>query len=162
MVRIELTTVIAAPIERCFDLSRSIDAHMASTGWTGECAIAGVTTGLIGSGQEVTWRGRHFGIDVTHTSRITAYDPPRYFQDSVVRGMFHRFCHDHYFALQDGRTVMKDVMQFEAPLGLAGRLIESVILKGHMRRLLARRNQCLKRVAETDEWRKFLGQLFRL
>lgn len=157
MVRIELTTVIAAPIERCFDLSRSIDAHMVSTDRIGERAIGGVTAGLIGAGQEVTWRGRHFCINVTHTSRITAYDPPRYFQDSMVRGMFHRFCHDHYFALQDGRTVMKDVMQFEAPLGLAGRLIESVILKGHMRRLLASRNQYLRRAAETDEWRKFLG-----
>jgi ligand-binding SRPBCC domain-containing protein len=157
MVRIELTTVIAAPIGRCFDLSRSIDAHMASTDRTGERAIGGVTAGLIGAGQEVRWRGRHFGINVTHTSRITAYDPPRYFQDSMVHGMFRRFCHDHYFAVQGGRTAMKDVMQFEAPLGLAGRLIESVILKGHMRRLLARRNQYLKRVAETDEWRKFLG-----
>jgi len=156
MVRIELTTVITAPIERCFDLSRSVDAHVASTDWTGERAIAGATAGLIGAGHEVTWRGRHFGINVTHTSRITAYDPPRYFQDSMVRGMFHRFCHDHHFALQDGRTVMKDVMQFEAPLGLAGRVIESVILKGHMRCLLARRNQYLKRVAETDEWRRFL------
>jgi ligand-binding SRPBCC domain-containing protein len=157
MVRIELTTIIAAPPERCFDLSRSIDAHMASTDWTGECAIAGVTSGLIGPGQEVTWRGRHFGISVTHTSRITAYDPPRYFQDSMVRGMFRQFCHDHYFALQDGRTVMKDVMQFEAPLGLAARVIESVILERHMRSLLARRNQYLRQIAETDEWRRFLA-----
>jgi len=45
MVRIELTTRIAAPIERCFDLCRSIDLHMASTNWTGEKAIAGVTSG---------------------------------------------------------------------------------------------------------------------
>ncbi|MBZ5600431.1 MAG: SRPBCC family protein [Acidobacteriia bacterium] len=157
MVRIEVTTVIAAPIGRCFDLSRSIDAHMASTGWIGERAIAGVTAGLIGADQEVTWRGRHFGINVTHTSRITAYDRPRYFQDSMVRGMFRRFCHDHYFTVQDGQTVMKDVMQFEAPFGLAGRLIESVVLARHMRSLLARRNQYLKRIAETDEWRRLLA-----
>jgi ligand-binding SRPBCC domain-containing protein len=156
MVRIELTTVIAAPIERCFDLSRSIDAHMASTDWTGERAIAGVTSGLIGSGQEVMWTGRHFGINITHTSRITAYDRPRYFQDSMVRGMFCQFCHDHYFTVQDGRTAMKDVMQFEAPLGLGGRVIESVILEKHMRSLLTRRNEYLRQVAETDEWRRFL------
>ena len=51
MIRIELVTRIAAPIERCFDLARSIDLHMASTDWTGERAIAGVTSELIGPGQ---------------------------------------------------------------------------------------------------------------
>jgi len=54
MTRIVLLTSIAAPIERCFDLARSIDLHMASTNWSGERAIAGVTSGLIGAGQEVT------------------------------------------------------------------------------------------------------------
>jgi hypothetical protein len=39
MVRIELVTNVAAPIERCFDLSRNIDLHMASTDWTGERAM---------------------------------------------------------------------------------------------------------------------------
>ena len=45
MVYIQLTTEIAAPIERCFDLSRSIDLHLKSVDNTGEQAIDGVTTG---------------------------------------------------------------------------------------------------------------------
>jgi hypothetical protein len=65
MIRIQLTTAIAAPIARCFDLSRSVYLHMASTNWTGERAIAGVTAGLIGLGQEVTWSGRDFGFRIT-------------------------------------------------------------------------------------------------
>ena len=79
MVRIELKTQIAAPIERCFDLARSIDLHMASTNQTGEQAVAGVTTGMIGPEETVTWRGRHFGFMITHTSRITAYAFPGHF-----------------------------------------------------------------------------------
>jgi hypothetical protein len=62
MPSIELATSIAAPIERVFDLARSIDLHMKSTSRTGERAIAGTTSGLIGLGQGVTWRARHFGI----------------------------------------------------------------------------------------------------
>jgi len=54
MIRIDLVTRIAAPVERCFDLARSIDLHMASTDRTGEQAIAGITSGLIGLEQEVT------------------------------------------------------------------------------------------------------------
>jgi hypothetical protein len=30
MIRIEETTVIDAPIERCFDLSRSVEVHLVS------------------------------------------------------------------------------------------------------------------------------------
>src|SRR5215467_10893054 len=51
MIQIELTTHISAPLERCFHLCRSIDLHMASTNWTGEKAVAGVTSGLIGADQ---------------------------------------------------------------------------------------------------------------
>jgi hypothetical protein len=64
MIRIEETTIIDAPIERCFDLSRSVEVHLLSNVHSGEQAIAagGVTSGLVGLGQQVTWRARHFYI----------------------------------------------------------------------------------------------------
>jgi len=157
MIRIQLTTVIEAPTERCFDLSRSVDLHTASTHRTGERAIAGVTAGLIGLGQEVTWSGRHFGFRVTHTSRITALEFPKYFQDSMVRGMFRSFCHDHYFETSEGRTLMKDVLMFEAPLGLLGRAAERLVLQNHTRRLPERRNVSIRRAAESEKWRDYPG-----
>jgi ligand-binding SRPBCC domain-containing protein len=157
MVRLQLTTAIAAPIQRCFDLSRSIDLHMASTNWTGERAIAGVTAGLIGLGQEVTWSGRHFGFRITHTSRITAFESPNYFQDCMVQGMFRRFCHDHYFETRGGETLMRDVMEFEAPLGLMGQVVENLLLERHMRRLLERRNRCIQQTAESEDRKTYLA-----
>ena len=156
MVRIELTTEIDAAIERCFDLARNIDVHMASTNQTGEQAIEGVTGGLIGAGETVTWRGRHFGFIVTHTSRITAFTFPSHFQDSMVRGMFRQFCHDHYFETKNGFTVMSDVMEFQAPFGFVGRVVEKIALREHLRSLLEKRNNCIKRIAESDEWKKYL------
>lgn len=152
-----MTTVIEAPTERCFDLSRSVDLHTVSTHRTGERAIAGVTAGLIGLGQEVTWSGRHFGFRVTHTSRITALEFPKYFQDSMVRGMFRSFCHDHYFETSEGRTLMKDVLMFEAPLGLLGRAAERLVLQKHTRRLPERRNVSIRRAAESEKWRDYPG-----
>lgn len=156
MAILRLTTIISAPIERCFDLSRSIDLHLASAAASGERAIAGVMTGLIGPGQEVTWWARHFGIGLELTSRITAFDPPRHFRDSMVRGPFRRFDHDHVFALQDGATLMTDVFDFESPWGVAGRLVDRLILKRHLQAFLLERNQIIKEVAETDAWRRFL------
>lgn len=64
-VEFEHRTRIGAPVEVVLDLSLDIDAHMASMAHSGERAIGGVTSGLIGLGEEVTWRARHFGIPFT-------------------------------------------------------------------------------------------------
>ena len=156
MVRIELITEIAAPRERCFDLARSIDLHLRSTQGTGERAIAGVISGLIGLGQDVTWQGRHLGFRVTHRSQITQYRRPEYFQDRMVAGKFRYFCHDHYFEETGPEdTTMRDVLEFEAPMGFLGRIVEKMLLQTHLRELLERRNECIKRVAESDDWKRY-------
>ena len=71
MPLIVLETRIRAPRERVFDLARSIDAHQSSTSGTSERAVAGVTSGLIGLGEEVTWRARHLGVTQHLTVRAT-------------------------------------------------------------------------------------------
>jgi hypothetical protein len=62
MAVIHLRTEINAPIERVFGLARSIDAHQASASSTHERAGAGLVSGLIGDGDEVTWEAKHLGI----------------------------------------------------------------------------------------------------
>jgi ligand-binding SRPBCC domain-containing protein len=156
MIRIEFSTLIYAPRERCFDLSRSIDLHIASTDGTRERAVRGVTSGLIGLNEEVTWKASHFGLPLWHTSRVTAFDRPHYFQDCMVRGLFRRFCHDHVFEIQNSATMMKDCMEFEAPFGFVGRTLERLILRRHMVSLLTHRNAFIKQAAETDKWKQYL------
>jgi ligand-binding SRPBCC domain-containing protein len=157
MARIELVTHIAAPCDRCFDLARSVEVHVHSTSTTGERAVGGRTSGLLDIHEEVTWRARHFGVWQTLTSRITAFDRPRHFRDSMVQGAFKHFDHDHYFASDHaGCTVMRDVFDYSAPCGALGGLAEWLFLTRYMRRLLTTRNQALKAVAESDGWAVFL------
>jgi ligand-binding SRPBCC domain-containing protein len=153
---IELITTIRAPQPRVFDLARSIDLHRDSTAHTGEQAVGGVTSGLIGLDQEVTWRAKHFGVWQRLTSRITAFEPPVYFRDSMVRGAFRRFDHDHHFKAADGATIMRDVFDFEAPLGWLGRLADALVLKNYLRRLLTTRNRIIQQTAESQAWQKYL------
>jgi len=109
-------------------------------------------------GDEVTWRARHFGVWQTLTSRITAYERPAYFRDSMVRGAFARLDHEHYFAEDGrGRTVMRDVFAFAAPFGVLGRVAERLILTRYLRRFLEARNREIKVVAESDAWRQFVA-----
>jgi hypothetical protein len=90
MSRFELITHIAAPPERCFDASRDIVQHVRSFTKYRERAIAGVTSGLIGAGEEVVWEGIHFGFRLRHHSRINAFEPRCHFQDQMVRGVAAR------------------------------------------------------------------------
>ena len=154
---IEFTTEVRAPIERIFDLARSVELHMDSTAQTGESAVAGVTSGLMGLGDEVTWRARHLGIWQHLTSRITAFERPRHFRDSMVRGAFRRFDHDHFFAQQGEITVMRDVFDFQSPFGVLGGIADRLFLTGYMRRFLLTRCMLIKTVAETEQWRRYLN-----
>lgn len=156
MEMIRLVTWINAPVERCFKLSLSIDLHVASAKETGERAVEGVTRGLIGAGETVTWSGRHFGLPFSHTSRIDAYRPPMYFRDAMVAGMFEYFEHEHHFAVMNDGTRMRDEVRFSAPMGIVGRVAEKLLIRRHLIHLLKRRNAMIKRVAESEEWRQFL------
>jgi ligand-binding SRPBCC domain-containing protein len=159
MVRLEEITRIHAPVERCFDLARSVEVHLAGNVHSGEKAVAleGVTSGLIDAGQRVTWRARHFGVVWTLTSEITAMDWPVFFQDAMTRGPFGFMQHDHSFrSLSADETEMTDLLCFSAPLGWLGRVAESIFLARYMRALLRERNRVVQQIAESSDWRKYL------
>lgn len=157
MPRFELLTEIDAPRKRVFDLARSIDLHTESMNRSREFAAAGVTSGLIGDGESVTWKARHFGIWFSLESKIVEWDPPRRFRDSMVRGPFRRMDHDHIFQTHDSGTLMRDVFDFESPMGPLGRLVDRLILERHMQKILSERNAVIKAVSESETWRRYLS-----
>jgi ligand-binding SRPBCC domain-containing protein len=119
--------------------------------------MAGLTSGLIGMGQRVTWRAKHFGVWQSLTSEITAIDRPFYFQDTMIQGIFQFMKHDHFFRTMPGdETEMKDIFCFASPLPILGRLAEIAFLARYMRGLLRERNAVLKEIAESSEWRRYL------
>ncbi len=151
MVTLEERTVIRATVEHCFDMARSVEVHLAGNVHWGEQAVAagGVVSGLLDMGQRVTWRAKHFGVWHELTSEITAFDPPLYFQDCMVQGIFRFMRHDHYFRdLGNGCTGMCDVFCFAAPVPILGRLIEAAVLRRYMRALLRERNAAIRSAAE--------------
>jgi ligand-binding SRPBCC domain-containing protein len=91
MPRIRLTTDIEAPPEVCFDLVLNVDTQLALDGRMQ--AVAGVRTGPLHQGDEVTWRSQHFGIPWRMTSRIMVTERPRRFVDEMQRGPFASWRH---------------------------------------------------------------------
>ena len=145
---IDLSTSIGASPEICFDLARDIDLHVKSMPGSNERAVGGVMSGLIGPGQEVTWEATHLGVRQRLTSRITAFDRPRHFRDSLVSGPFTRFDHDHFFVQEGSATIMRDVFDYESPFGWLGRCADGLFLRSYLVKLLKRRAHFLKAAAE--------------
>ncbi len=146
MAVLRIVTDIAARKEVCFDLSRSIDLHLESMAASKERAVAGVTTGLICEGQEVSWEARHFGLMWRMTSRITEFHPPHRFVDEMVRGPFASFRHEHLFEEAGSGTRMTDVVEFRTRLGVIGDLPAAM----YLRRLMGIRNAAIRAKAEID------------
>lgn len=126
-----------------FEKSLSIDAHTGSMADAKEKAVAGVTSGTIGLGEQVTWRAKHFGIPIRMTSTISAVDAPRSFTDQQLRGPFKYFHHVHEFHELDHGTLMIDKIQFSAPLGPLGWLAERLVLGWYLPKLIRIRNDYL-------------------
>lgn len=143
-----VTTFIDALPGAVFDLSLDVDEHLHSMVKSGERAVAGVTTGTISLGEEVTWRARHFGVLFTMTSRITEWERPCRFVDEQTQGPFRWFRHEHRFERVSDGTRMIDEITFAAPLGPVGWLAERIVLERYLLQLIEQRNAHLKAVAE--------------
>lgn len=147
MAHLRMETLVPTTVEECFRLSLSVDAHTASMSASGERAIAGVTHGVMGLGDTVTWQARHFGVPVRMTSGITELDRPRRFVDEQVAGPFAHWRHEHLFTAVDTGTRMVDVIDFRAPLGPLGALVDRMVLTRYMTHLIRERNTWLAAAA---------------
>ena len=156
MPTIHLTTFIKAPLERVFDLARSIDLHKKTLAHTREEAVSGTMTGLINSGETVTWKARHLGKTRVLRSKITALERPEHFTDEMTDGDFRSLKHDHHFKAIDNGTLMIDYMHYELPYGIIGRVADRVYLNKYLVRLLETRNDALRKVAESEGWKQYL------
>ncbi|MFF1251699.1 SRPBCC family protein [Pseudarthrobacter sp. NPDC058329] len=144
------TTRVSLPRAELFDLARSVDVHKDSMAESLEEAVAGVTSGLLSLNEEVTWRAWHFGVPLEMTSRITEMQSPDYFVDEQVQGPFRRFRHVHEFRQDSTGTTMVDRVEFTAPFGPIGRLVEKLVLARYLQNLIETRNRHLAGESTTD------------
>jgi len=156
MPTIHLTTFIAAPVKRVFDLSRNISLHKVSMQHTKEQIIGGVTSGLIKKDETVTWKAKHFFKTRVFTSKITEMLPFEKFTDKMVRGDFKYFEHEHHFKPTQNGTLVIDILRFETPYGIIGKLVNKFYLKQYIEKLIRIRNDVIKTYATGEKWRALL------
>jgi ligand-binding SRPBCC domain-containing protein len=156
MATIHLTTFIAAPVDRVFDLARSIDLHKKSMSHTNEQAVAGTTMGLINLNESVTWKAKHLMKTRILKSEITAMSRPHSFTDEMKKGDFKSMKHEHHFKQIENGTLMIDIVHFESPYGGLGRMFNTIYLTRYMQKLIEQRNLAIKDYAESNKWQNIL------
>jgi ligand-binding SRPBCC domain-containing protein len=100
---------------------------------------------MLEAGDLVTFEGKHFGIRQRFTARIVEMRRPDVFVDEMVRGAFKWMRHTHEFHDLDGGTLMRDILEWEAPLGF---IADPLFLKRHMRWFVTTKQRALKDIAE--------------
>jgi ligand-binding SRPBCC domain-containing protein len=157
MTTIRLETQIQVPVELCFDLARNLEIHQLTTAQTRERAVPpGITSGMIGPEDTITFEAFHLGMWQRLSSRITEFERPHRFADVMTKGAFASLRHVHEFFPQGDGTLMRDTMEFVSPLGPLGILVDVLFLKRYMQRFLEKRNAALKHIAESGEWRQVI------
>lgn len=158
MPTIHLTTFIAAPVDRVFDLSRNIDLHKESMTKHKEEAVAGIRFGLIEKDESVTWKAKHLFKTRILRTKITEMIKPQIFVDEQSKGDFKMMKHEHHFKPCENGTIMIDIIHFETPYGSIGKWFNSLYLTRYMRNLILRRNMTIKEFAETEKWKRLLAK----
>ena len=106
------------------------------------------------------------GFPNYHVSLIVAetWEPPRFFQDRMIAGRFRSFEHDHRLtetrstSLRAGwGTRLDDEVRFSMKWVWGGAVTGRLIVAPHIRGLMRRRFRLLKRLAEGEGWREYVG-----
>jgi len=146
---ITIETWIDAPPEICFDLALNVDAHADSAAFSRERIVApGRLEGLLELGDTVTFEGKHFGLRQRFTAKIVEVERPRYFVDEMIAGAFKSMRHVHEFRPRDGGTLMRDLLEWQAPLGILGRIADRLFLERHMQWFVRTKQLRLRAIIE--------------
>ena len=149
MTGIVVETFIRAPAALCFDLALDVAAHEESAAFSGErLSLPGKLEGRLANGDLLTFVGRHYGLRQRFTVRFSGLDRPHGFTDEMVEGIFRHLRHLHEFHPQEGGTLMRDVLDWELPLGVLGRWADRLFLRRHMIWFVTTKQRNLKKIIE--------------
>jgi hypothetical protein len=136
---------VNAPIERLFDLVRSIGAHEATSSIDGRAAALNDVT---------TWSAKFFGLRFQIATRVTTFNPPFSLTENLERGLLLEFGHVYSLRrLESDLVELEDCFTFRSPLGA---FFDALVFKPIMTRTMSARLNGLKELAETNGWKTFL------
>ena len=72
---------------------------------------------------------------MTWVAEHTAYEPPNFFSDKMVKGPFKSWKHDHHLVESEGLTTVVDEVAYQVPFGPLGNLVDRFLFDSIRRSL---------------------------
>lgn len=124
LYKLERTQVINAPIAKAWAFF--MDAANLATltpPYMDMQITSGQLPGTIYPGQIITYRLRPVaGIPVSWATEISHVAEQQFFVDEQRAGPYKIWHHEHHFEELDGKTLMRDIVHYQMPFGILGRL----------------------------------------
>jgi ligand-binding SRPBCC domain-containing protein len=98
---------------------------------------------VMGVGTLIDYRLRVHGLPIRWRSRISAWDPPRFFSDEQIRGPYRMWMHEHTFEPSGEGTLVRDVVRFAAP---GGKIVHRLFVRRDVHRIFAFRAEALRKI----------------
>jgi ligand-binding SRPBCC domain-containing protein len=157
MAKIHLTTFVAAPVDRVFDLSRHIALYKLLFQGRKEKITSGAASTLIGKGETISIIARHAGRSRMSMLKVTSYERPAVFIEEQVKGDLQSYRHEHHFKPAQNGTIVIDILEFGTPRDVIGKIFGKVYFKKYLEELLRKRTELVRSYAETEKWRAVLS-----
>jgi len=92
------------------------------------------------------YRIKLYGVPVTWRTKITAWDPPRRFEDTQLAGPYKVWVHEHLFEPENGGTRMTDRVSYRSRGGPFEPLVDSVFVRSRIEKIFAFREEAFRQL----------------
>ncbi|MFH6604356.1 hypothetical protein ACEZ3G_12765 [Maribacter algicola] len=89
-----------------------------------------------------------WGIKTTWVTEITHVRHQSYFVDEQRVGPYKLWHHQHFLEESDGGTLMRDIVSYQPPFGILGKIANSIIIEPKLKEIFDYRQQALNRIFE--------------
>jgi len=101
-------------------------------------------------GSEVHLRVRDRILNAVWKLVVTRFDPPNHFVDRQISGVFRHWEHEHLFeSISESETRVKDIIRYELPFGLIGRVFGRGKAERRLMVMFAHREKMTKQLLES-------------
>jgi len=94
-------------------------------------------------GTRIAYRLRVQGFPLRWESRITEYSENAMFADEQLVGPYRRWYHRHLFHAVPGGVAIEDVVEYQLPFGLLGRLVHAALVRRQLAEIFDYRTRAI-------------------
>lgn len=143
--RLEQTQLVPAPIGRVFEFFSTAENLERLTPDFLSFRILTPLPIEMKTGQYIEYQIELGGVPMRWLTEIREWQPGERFVDVQLRGPYKTWHHLHEFREVSGGTEMRDVVDYELPLGPLGEVVHWVAVKRTLSRIFAFRRQAVGR-----------------